>query len=81
MTEHDVPADAYGITTGPDGNIWFAELDANAIGKATLDSPPPVGPCITISETSVSVSGIASTPEQSRVTRRDGLIGDELRHL
>src|SRR5262249_49346000 len=26
---------AIGITEGPDGNLWFAEFDANAIGRIT----------------------------------------------
>jgi streptogramin lyase len=29
-------ADAVGITNGPDGNIWFAEIHHNRIGKVTL---------------------------------------------
>jgi streptogramin lyase len=24
-----------GITTGPDGNLWFTELNANQIGRIT----------------------------------------------
>ena len=25
----------YGITAGPDGNLWFTELSANKVGKIT----------------------------------------------
>ncbi|HYT80651.1 MAG TPA: hypothetical protein VEQ37_15630 [Actinomycetota bacterium] len=27
-----------GVTTGPDGNIWFAESQSNAIGRLDLGS-------------------------------------------
>ena len=27
----------YGITAGPDGNLWFADDGTNAIGVVTLD--------------------------------------------
>ncbi|HEY7126250.1 MAG TPA: protein kinase [Ktedonobacterales bacterium] len=30
-----VNSDPYGITTGPDGNLWFTELEGNQIGRIT----------------------------------------------
>ena len=38
ITEFAVPAairGPAGITTGPDGNLWFTEVDGNKIGKVT----------------------------------------------
>src|SRR5258708_4912217 len=36
VTEFNVPSGtAFGITAGPDGNLWFAAPDVNAIGRIT----------------------------------------------
>ena len=38
LTEFPVPtanAFPYGIAAGPDGNLWFAEFNANRIGRIT----------------------------------------------
>jgi len=38
ITEYDIPTANSGpiaITTGPDGNLWFTENNAGAIGKIT----------------------------------------------
>jgi streptogramin lyase len=35
VTEFPVNITPYAITFGPDGNLWFAELGANTIGKIT----------------------------------------------
>jgi streptogramin lyase len=32
----------FGITEGPDGNLWFAELGGNRIGQVVLPAPPTV---------------------------------------
>jgi len=33
VTEFPIPANAYGITLGPDGNLWFTEQQAGKIGR------------------------------------------------
>lgn len=33
ITEHAVPSSAFGITEGPDGNIWFTEPSAAKVGR------------------------------------------------
>ena len=33
ITEYPVSASAFGITEGPDGNIWFTEPEANKVGR------------------------------------------------
>ena len=41
VTEFPVPtagSSPFGITTGPDGNLWFTENSANQIGRLTLAS-------------------------------------------
>jgi streptogramin lyase len=38
VTEVPVPTDGqnWGITTGPDRNVWFTELSAGKIGRVDL---------------------------------------------
>jgi virginiamycin B lyase len=33
--EFPAPDDSWGITTGPDGNLWFTEFSNNKIGRIT----------------------------------------------
>lgn len=43
ITEYAVPTAAsapYGITAGPDGNLWFAESIGNKIGQLVPEEPP-----------------------------------------
>jgi len=37
LTEYEIPSGnrAYGITAGPDANLWFGEVDGGQIGKVT----------------------------------------------
>jgi virginiamycin B lyase len=37
VTQHSIPTAStlYGITSGPDGALWFAEVSANQIGPIT----------------------------------------------
>src|SRR5215472_12725888 len=43
VNEERIPTAAatpLGITTGPDGNLWFAEFDGNKIGKVNPNTFP-----------------------------------------
>jgi hypothetical protein len=40
-TTNSVPS---GITTGPDGNLWFTEAGANQIGEVVLNAPSVSSP-------------------------------------
>jgi hypothetical protein len=56
-----------GITSGPDGNIWFTEHDTNKIGKLVLPSKPTLAnqtvAATTGKATTVNlVSGVANDP-------------------
>jgi streptogramin lyase len=45
VTEFTVPTAAsgpFGITGGPDGNVWFTEKNAQKLGKVSLAGPTPV---------------------------------------
>jgi virginiamycin B lyase len=37
FTEYPAGGDPFGITAGPDGNLWFTEMNANKIGRITLE--------------------------------------------
>src|SRR2546425_12516181 len=47
ITEYPIPTrdgEPYGITAGSDGNLWFAELLGNKIGRVNLaGTTPPSG--------------------------------------
>lgn len=46
VSEEKIPTAAatpLGITTGPDGNLWFAEFDGNKIGKVVPGTFPAAG--------------------------------------
>ena len=65
----------YSTIAGADctGMIAAGETKTCTIGNDDEAAPPPSGPCIVLSETTVDVPGIAATPAQSRVTRHEGL--------
>jgi streptogramin lyase len=48
FTEHPVPTSGsapYGITTGPDGALWFTEAFGNRIGRITPPLPTSKDQC------------------------------------
>jgi streptogramin lyase len=49
MTEFPVTGGPTGITTGPDGNLWFVEFHGNAIGRMTTSGSLTVFPLRTTS--------------------------------
>lgn len=63
-------SDPLGITTGPDGNLWFTESDANAIGRITTSGSIAEFPVPTPAS---QPSGIASGPDGNLwFAERDG---------
>jgi virginiamycin B lyase len=55
-------AGASQLVTGPDGNFWFAEQNANAVGRLTLTESSPVPTTVTVQKTpSVSEYGQSVT--------------------
>src|SRR2546421_12676536 len=46
FTEFPIPSGhaAHFITVGPDGNLWFSEIDDRAVGRMTLDGVATVWP-------------------------------------
>jgi hypothetical protein len=72
-TAHSHP---FGITTGPDGNLWFAETAAGKIGRLTLlaAATPPLHVSRTTGQpSSITVSHVAES--QATLTIRNDAAG------
>ena len=63
ITEYDIPGGdiAFGVTAGPDGNLWFTE--GAAVGRVAPDGDFTIFP-LTISPVA-SISGITSGPDRN----------------
>ena len=58
ITEFPIPtagSQPYGITKGPDGNLWFTERNSHKIGRITADSPNTI--------TEFPLSGVFNAPQ------------------
>jgi len=73
VSERPIPTSAatpLGITSGPDGNLWFAEFDGNKIGKVVPGTFPGAGsivecgPLPTTNSAPVDVVNDPSTPNK-----------------
>ncbi len=66
ISEYPLPtANAYphGITSGPDGALWFAECNANKIGRIPTDATPGSGAQITEYASGATPFGITTGPD------------------
>lgn len=69
VSEEKIPTAAatpVGITTGPDGNLWFAELNGNKIGKVVPGTFPAAGSIVECGPLPTANSGpVDITPDPS----------------
>jgi hypothetical protein len=58
-----------GIVAGPDGNLWFTELDGNRIARLNVELVPAVttGAASSIASSSASLAGTV-TPLETRTS-------------
>jgi hypothetical protein len=56
-------SDSYGITTGPDGNLWFTESKPFKIGRITLQGTITEFPIATSPLSNAFVTGITAGPD------------------
>lgn len=64
ITEYPIPtanSTPRGITTGPDGRLWFTEYFGNKVARITTDGQ--IGPEIPMPTANVSPSGITAGPD------------------
>ena len=72
VTEEQVPtpnATPFGITAGPDGNVWFTELNGDRVGRVALSTFPTAGSiteCGTLAA-SAQPADITSAPGSAKV--------------
>lgn len=73
VSEENIPTAAatpIGITTGPDGNLWFAELGGNKVGKVVPGTFPAAGSIVECGTLPTASSGVfdvatdSSTPNK-----------------
>ena len=62
----------YGITTGPDGRIWFAQFNGHRLGVVTLEPPTAVtGGATSIRPNSASVTATVNPLDYPTTVRFD----------